>query len=114
MMMCPGCGNPLYKGTDGAYLCEGGEYRYFLQLPTGREGNRTCLFLMLNPGTEKGMSRKAIEREISAVSSQLSGDTARCGRATCSQQAVLNQTRPSALRLCTESPVSHERSPKHT
>ena len=59
MMMCPGCGNPLYKGKDGAYLCEGGEYRYFLQLPTGREGNRTCLFLMLNPGTEKGHEQKS-------------------------------------------------------
>lgn len=59
MMMCPGCGNPLYKGKDGAYLCEGGEYRYFLQLPTGREGNRTSLFLMLNPGTEKGHEQKS-------------------------------------------------------
>ena len=57
-MTCPGCRNPLYKGKDGAYLCESGEYRYFLQIPTGREGNGTCLFLMLNPGTERGLEER--------------------------------------------------------
>ena len=57
-MTCSGCGNPLYKGKDRAYLCERGDYRYFLQTPTGRNGNKTCLFLMLNPGTEKGQEER--------------------------------------------------------
>lgn len=55
-MACPGCGNSLHlsKAKDRAYLCDSKEYRYFLQMPTGLEGNDTCLFLMLNPGTKKG------------------------------------------------------------
>ena len=88
-----------YEGKDGAYLCESGEHRYFLQIPTGREGNITCLFLMLNPGTERGVRRKAIERERSALSSRQSGDTARCGRATSSPFAILIQPKPSAVQI---------------
>lgn len=55
---CPGCGNPLQKGSGGAYLCESGGYRYFLQAPTGYDGDKTCLFVMLNPGTEQGREER--------------------------------------------------------
>lgn len=50
------------QGNGGAYFCSDGDYRYFLQTPTGfsqgPEDKGVCLFLMLNPGTESGYEEK--------------------------------------------------------